>query len=261
MSQEDLSRAYTTIASDYDRLMEGDAWMRPVLWDRYLHLFSAREHVLDVGCGTGSDAIFLAQNNRRVTGIDISPGMIDQLQTRAEQNGLGDQVNARVLDLTDLRVLLPQRFAGIISAFGGLNTVLDLRAFATDAAYLLEPRGRLFIHMINRFSIWEWYSLVQQGQLGQAMALRNRTTRTITIGGKPIRHYLPYPQKIYSQFFKTYFELNATYALGFIRAPGALADPDTVERVEKLEKRWRSRWPFRNWGRFFVLEMTRRAGL
>ena len=107
MSQEDLSRAYTTIASDYDRLVEGDAWMRQVLWDRYLQLFPAGERVLDVGCGTGADAIFLAQQGRLVTGIDISPGMIDQLHTRAEQTGLADRVNARVLDLTDLRVLLP----------------------------------------------------------------------------------------------------------------------------------------------------------
>lgn len=261
MRQEDLSRVYTTISSDYDRLIEEDAWMRKVLWERYLQLFSAGQHVLDAGCGTGTDALFLAKYGRLVTGIDISPGMIDQMQARTEQAGLADRVTARVLDLAELRVLLPQRFAGLLSAFAGLNTILDLRAFALNAAYLLEPGGRLIVHMINRFSIWEWYTLVQQGDLGEAMGLRKQKTRMITIGGKPIRHYLSYPKKTYSQFFKTYFELDACYGLGIVRPPGVWVDPENVERLETLEQRWRSRWPFRNWGRFYVLEMTRRVGL
>ena len=60
MSTKDLANAYTRIADDYDRLAEGDAWMREFLWERYLHLFAPGQHVLDIGCGTGTDALFLA---------------------------------------------------------------------------------------------------------------------------------------------------------------------------------------------------------
>lgn len=44
------------------------------------------EHVLDLACGTGATAIPLAGRlpNGRVTGIDLSPGMLSQAKKRAE---------------------------------------------------------------------------------------------------------------------------------------------------------------------------------
>lgn len=43
---------------------------------------------LDVGCGTGTDAIFLAQNGFDVTGIDISKAAIKRAEKKAEQSGV-----------------------------------------------------------------------------------------------------------------------------------------------------------------------------
>lgn len=261
MSSKDLAHAYTRIADDYDRLAEGDAWMRGFLWKRYLALFSPGHHVLDVGCGTGSDALFLARQGRRITGIDISPGMIDQFQDKAEEAGLTDRITARELSHLELHLLLPQRFDGILSAFAGLNTVQDLRAFSAMAARLLPPGGPLIVHMLNRFSLYEWSLLMMDGRLREAMRLHKRTGRNIAIGGKPIRHYLFTPKTTYKNFFKPHFDLNAAYGLGIVRPPRNLEwiAPALTHRLIKLEQRVHTRWPFKNWGRFFILEMTRRA--
>ena len=261
MSSRDLAHAYTRIADDYDRLAEGDAWMRAFLWKRYLALFSPGQHVLDVGCGTGSDALFLAHHGRHITGIDISPGMIDQFQDKVEAAGLTDRVTARELSHLELHVLLPQRFDGILSAFAGLNTVPDLRAFSATAARLLPPGRHLIVHMLNRFSLYEWSLLMMDGRLGDAMALRKKTGRNITIGGKPIRHYLFTPQKTYKNFFKPYFNLDAAYGLGIVRPPRNMewVAPALTDRLIRIEQRVHTSWPFKNWGRFFILEMTRRA--
>jgi 2-polyprenyl-3-methyl-5-hydroxy-6-metoxy-1,4-benzoquinol methylase len=55
--------------------------------------------VLDVGCGQGRDALFIARRGHRVTGVDISETGIAQLLEDARREGL--QVEGRVADLRD----------------------------------------------------------------------------------------------------------------------------------------------------------------
>ncbi|RYG40492.1 class I SAM-dependent methyltransferase, partial [bacterium] len=45
-------------------------------------------HFLDVGCGTGRHAVELAKRGHRVTGIDISAGMLNVARARAQQAGV-----------------------------------------------------------------------------------------------------------------------------------------------------------------------------
>jgi len=52
---------------------------------------------LDLACGTGRNALWLAQRGWSVTAVDSSPAAIDSLAARAKQ--LGATVDARVADL------------------------------------------------------------------------------------------------------------------------------------------------------------------
>jgi ubiquinone/menaquinone biosynthesis C-methylase UbiE len=56
----------------------------------------APKRVLDVGCGTGFLALSLAELGHTVTGIDLSPQMIDRARRKAEQ--ARQQVDFRVCD-------------------------------------------------------------------------------------------------------------------------------------------------------------------
>jgi SAM-dependent methyltransferase len=58
-----------------------------------------REHlrVADIGCGTGASTLVLAKVlDAHVTAIDAAPAFVERLQGRAEQEGLGDRIKARV---------------------------------------------------------------------------------------------------------------------------------------------------------------------
>lgn len=48
----------------------------------------ADDEVLDIGCGTGTVAITAARRGTRVTGVDITPEMLDQARKNAEIAGL-----------------------------------------------------------------------------------------------------------------------------------------------------------------------------
>ncbi|MGW4210087.1 class I SAM-dependent methyltransferase [Lentzea sp. NPDC004789] len=43
-----------------------------------------RGHVLDAGCGTGDNALFLASRGHRVTGVDIAPTAIETARSRGD---------------------------------------------------------------------------------------------------------------------------------------------------------------------------------
>lgn len=44
-------------------------------------------HILDIGCGTGSLSVLLAELTYQVTGVDLSPQMIEQAKAKAQTAG------------------------------------------------------------------------------------------------------------------------------------------------------------------------------
>jgi SAM-dependent methyltransferase len=63
----------------------------------------AGSYVLDVGCGVGVTACFLArQVGCRVVGVDISPRMVERSRERAGRERVADRVEFRVADAQDL---------------------------------------------------------------------------------------------------------------------------------------------------------------
>ncbi len=97
--------------------------------------------VLDVGCGTGENALYLAGLGRRVLGIDAAPSAIARAREKAAERGLGVPfLVADALDLAKLR----RRFetaidCGLFHTFGPEQR----RAYAHSLCEVLSPGGTL----------------------------------------------------------------------------------------------------------------------
>ena len=234
--------------------------MRNVLWERYARLFKPGQTVLDAGCGTGIDDEWLALNGIRVVGIDASPAMMAQAQARLVGDPFDGLVELRVLDVADIGSLPNSSFDGIIAAFASLSMVADLQAFAAAAADLLRPNGTMLVHLLNRWSLWEWMGLIAAGRWGQARRLGRNPDRNFNIGGRPVRHRLYHARDAYAQFFAADFRLRRAYGLGILRPPHTIQriPAAVVTGLQRLEPMVRAHRPFLNWGRFFVLELERR---
>jgi ubiquinone/menaquinone biosynthesis C-methylase UbiE len=260
MSESDVALAYDAIATEYDRKVAGDAWMRRRVWESYLQAFHAGQHVLDLSCGTGIDAVFLARHGIQVTGIDISPAMIERFWANARSASAEGLVSATVLDVSDLSSLTDSAFDGAISAFAGLNTITDLGALADQLARVLRPNGVIVLHLLNRFSLWEWLGLVARRRWSEARQLGSSDRRSFVIGGRPVQHTLYDPAGAYQRYFAKHFRLRGRYGLGILRPPHSVGRLPTlvVKGLERLDRIIGGRDPFVRWGRFFVLELERR---
>jgi SAM-dependent methyltransferase len=99
--------------------------------------------VLDVGCGTGENALHLASLGRRVVGVDASPLAIERAREKAASRGLPALfLVADALDLAGIR----RRFETVLDC--GLFHVFDRddrRRYAQSLCEVLSPGGTLHV--------------------------------------------------------------------------------------------------------------------
>jgi SAM-dependent methyltransferase len=109
---------------------------------------------LDLGCGPGGDALWLARRGWHVTAIDISAVATTRLADRAHGSGLSDRIAAERHDLA--RSFPAGRF-DLVSAHY-LHTPFDLpreRVLRT-AARALSRGGRLLVVDHGSTAPWSW---------------------------------------------------------------------------------------------------------
>jgi cyclopropane-fatty-acyl-phospholipid synthase len=109
------------------------------------------ERVLDVGCGWGGFPLWAATKyGADVVGITLSPPQAEKARQRAEEAGVADRVDIRVMDYRDLPSLGEKFDAiasiGMVEHVGSAN--IDL--YGQTLASLLKPGGRLLNHGITR---------------------------------------------------------------------------------------------------------------
>src|SRR5947208_9099050 len=104
--------------------------------------------MLDIGCGWGSLAIPAArEHGASVWGITLSEPQAELARERAEEAGIADRVEFRVMDYRDLR---EERFDAVAS-IGMVEHVGEKQIddYAARIARVLEPGGRVLNHGIT----------------------------------------------------------------------------------------------------------------
>ncbi len=109
------------------------------------------QRVLDIGCGWGGMAIFLAQHaNVEVHGITLSAEQLALARERADSAGVADRVSFELIDYRDLEAR-GDRFDRIVSV-GMFEHVgrPQFETFFRGAANLLGNNGVMLLHTIGR---------------------------------------------------------------------------------------------------------------
>lgn len=106
---------------------------------------------LDLGCGYGRTAIYLAQRGWQVDAIDFVPQAITEAQKRATAVGAGEKIQFHVGSVADLHFLQPHYDLAIdIGCMHALNPPLQ-QAYRNELLRLLRPKAAylLFARLHN----------------------------------------------------------------------------------------------------------------
>ena len=124
---------FDALAETYDRTFTDTAIgraQRRAVWRELSRVFHPGQYVLEIGCGTGVDACYLAGRGVRVLACDSSPRMIAMTSRRVEANHQSDLVTPCLLPAEQIRSLANRGpFHGVFSNFGALNCVEDVGQF------------------------------------------------------------------------------------------------------------------------------------
>ncbi|MFQ5854084.1 MAG: class I SAM-dependent methyltransferase [Anaerolineae bacterium] len=254
-----MSHSFDGAAAGYDANFSHSRlgrWLRESVWEHLAAAFHAGDHLLELGCGTGEDAIWLAKQGVRVVATDASPAMLEVARYKAERAGVTDQVSLARLDLLEIRdwrleieavddpisnlhspfshLQSPiSSFDGAFSNFGALNCLPDRRPIAEALAQWVRPGGRVVLVVMGPLCPWEVVWHLAHGEVRAAFRRFRSGVVAHVGGGATARVWYPSPRRLRAEF-APYFRHLETVGIGALLPPSYLNH--LVERWPRLFK-------------------------
>lgn len=197
---------------------------RAQVWRAFNALNLPPQTVLEINCGTGEDAILLAQAGHTVTATDASDSMVLQAQRKAESK----QVAATFIPaaFSELRTKVTgATYDLVFSNFGGLNCVgiTELQQLSADLAALLKPGGQLFFVLMGNNCRWEQLYFLLKGDKQKAFRRKAAEGVPTTIGKAHFTTYFYSPAQ-FANLFAANFTVEKIGPVGLFVPPSYL-DP------------------------------------
>ena len=136
---------YDRISHAYDLISDAGEHKAREQGEQTLNVQSG-ENVLEIGFGTGNTLLHLAEavgESGRVSGIDVSTGMLEVATRKVESKSLADRVDLSVGDARQLPYE-DDSFDAVFASFTlELFSLNDIPAVLAEVARVLKPGGRL----------------------------------------------------------------------------------------------------------------------
>jgi SAM-dependent methyltransferase len=231
--------------------------MRNAVWQRCALRFAAGSRVLEMNCGTGEDALWLARRGVQVLATDASPAMLRVAQQKLTGTAADGSVRFQQLTWEELDTLGENSFDGALSNFGGLNCVGDLRIAARGLAAKLRPGATAILCIMGPLVPWEWIWFLGHGD--PRRAFRRLRRGGALWSGIPIR----YPSSAATaQAFAPQFRVLRVSAVGALLPPPYTEKrmgryPRIIAALDRVERRFDTVWPLPMLADHYLLELER----
>lgn len=245
---------YDAFAADHPHLTR----LRQKVYAHFTRQLSPGARILELNAGTGTDAVYLAQQGYHVHATDIAPGMLQRLSEKVDRLGLGDRLTTEPCSFTELGRLTAGPFEAVFSDLGGLNCIPDLQPVIAQLPQVLRPGGVVTWVLMPPICLWE-LGLIFTGQVRLATRRLSPTGTRAHLEGEYFQVYYFEPQSVIRAFGDSY-QLLALAGLSVITPTAeskslAKRFPRVYGALSWLDDRLAPQWPWRGWGDFYMLSL------
>lgn len=263
---QETQHAFDSVAADYDGPRGNNAAiqdMREEMWRWLDATLPANSRLLDLGCGTGLDAVRMARHGHHVTATDWSSRMVERTARRAASASVAHLVKTVHLGAHQLDGLSSHDpFDSAYSNLGPLNCVPDLAAVSRECARLLKPGGILLFTVIGRLCPWEIAHYSRLRRWSRISVRWRREALAVGMNRNTVWTQYYTPRELYRRFEK-HFALEHYRGLCVFVPPPYLASfrdrhPSLHAALWSLDRR-SAGWPLlRQLGDHFLIVMRKR---
>ena len=220
------AHAFDAIAPDFDARFSH--WLSVEAQRRAVRAaltaaFPPGARLIEIGGGTGEDALWMMRQGREVLMTDASPAMV---RTASSKFGAGARATvAAAEDFDELadRLSGEPRFDGAYSVFAGLNCVEDLTPFARALGRMLRPGAALLLVLFGTCCPGEMIVESVRGRPRNALRRFRRGNVPASLGGREfvVRYHR---RADLQRMLAPWFHLETRKGIGIFVPPSA-AEP------------------------------------
>jgi ubiquinone/menaquinone biosynthesis C-methylase UbiE len=243
--------AFDTLAADYDQSfsrsltgsnqrMQTRKWLTSFLDDK------KELNILEINCGTGDDALWLASMGHRVVATDLSGAMISEAKRKQLLHPAQEQVCFLQCDFNDLHAQIQhEKFDLIFSNFSGLNCIPPNKINLLNQHFngFLKPGAHIAVVIFGKYSLWEMAYHSLRLKFGKAFRRLSKNAAIMKLKDG-------FTQPVYYYSIRRFIRLMNQFQLIEKRPVGLFIPPSYLENLIKNRTRLFS----------FLNKMEERAG-
>jgi len=219
-----MDASFDTAASNYDATFTNTIigkLQRDLVYNQLSKVLENQKPktILEINCGTGEDAIWLAKQKFTVTATDISEKMIAVSKSKKTL----ENVEFRQMDINSLNSYFSgKNFDLLFSNFGGLNCLskTELQLFFKNATQLLTETGQIVLVIMPKNTLWEQFYFLAKGNFKNIFRRKKDSVIANVDGEKVVTHY--YNPKETINLAAAFFNVKGVYPIGFFIPPSYL---------------------------------------
>ena len=258
---EIVAEAFSRTAEKYDAFAENHPHLTRMRNKVYTHVerfIPKGSRILELNCGTGTDAIQLARRDYILHAIDNAPGMLGRLRDKVLKFDLSNKVTFQQCSFTDLGKIQGAPFDAVFSDLGGLNCIPDLTPVIQELPKVLKAGGIVTWVLMPHVCLWEMLE-VFRGNFKLAFRRFSRGGVNAHLEGLFFDIYYFSPRQVIDWFGKDY-HLLLLEGLSVITPTAESKNfakhfPRLYRALCWLDDTLSPRYPWRGWGDFYMLTM------